>query len=67
MIIKHPRLIIKQHGTIKIYRYVGDVSNIDDGDELHSAGTLTGMLILARKQGIHDKQAIKSGMTCKLA
>ena len=26
MIIKHPRLIIKQHGTIKNYRYVGDVS-----------------------------------------
>ena len=25
MIIKHPRLIIKQHGTIKNYRYVGDV------------------------------------------
>ena len=27
MIIKHPRLIIKQHGTIKNYRYVGDVSS----------------------------------------
>ena len=27
MIIKHPRLIIKQHGTIKNYRYVGDVSH----------------------------------------
>ena len=26
MIIKHPRLIIKQHGTIKNYRYVGDIS-----------------------------------------
>ena len=26
MIIKHPRLIIKQNGTIKNYRYVGDVS-----------------------------------------
>ena len=26
MIIKHPRLIIQQHGTIKNYRYVGDVS-----------------------------------------
>ena len=26
MIIKHPRLIIKQHGTIKNYRYVGYVS-----------------------------------------
>ena len=26
MIIKHPRLIIKQHGTIKNYRYIGDVS-----------------------------------------
>ena len=26
MIIKHPILIIKQHGTIKNYRYVGDVS-----------------------------------------
>ena len=26
MIIKHPRLIIKQHGTIKNYIYVGDVS-----------------------------------------
>ena len=26
MVIKHPRLIIKQHGTIKNYRYVGDVS-----------------------------------------
>ena len=26
MIIKHPRMIIKQHGTIKNYRYVGDVS-----------------------------------------
>ena len=26
MIMKHPRLIIKQHGTIKNYRYVGDVS-----------------------------------------
>ena len=40
--------------------------NSDDGDELHSAGTLVGTLILARKQGIHDKQAIKSGMTYKL-
>ena len=26
MIIKHPRFIIKQHGAIKHYRYVGDVS-----------------------------------------
>ena len=26
MIIKHPRLIIKHHGIIKNYRYVGDVS-----------------------------------------
>ena len=26
MIEKHPRLIIKHHGTIKNYRYVGDVS-----------------------------------------
>ena len=26
MIIKHPRLIIKQHGTVKNYRYVGDIS-----------------------------------------
>ena len=25
MIIKHPILIIKQHGTIKYYRYVGNV------------------------------------------
>ena len=39
----------------------------DGGDELHSAGTLVGTLILARKQGIHGTQAIKSGMTCKLA
>ena len=31
MIIKHPRLIIKQHGTIKNYRYVGDVSPIQAG------------------------------------
>ena len=28
MIIKHPRLIIKQHGTIKNCRYVGDVSAV---------------------------------------
>ena len=41
--------------------------NDDDGGELHSAGTLAGTLILARKQGIDKKQAIKSGMTCKLA
>ena len=41
--------------------------NKDDGGELHSAGTLAGTLILARKNGNHDKQAIKSGMTCKLA
>ena len=26
MIVKHPRMIIQQHGTIKNYRYVGDVS-----------------------------------------
>ena len=26
MIIKHPRLIIKQHGIIRNYRYVGDIS-----------------------------------------
>ena len=26
MIIKHPKLIIKHHGTIKNCRYVGDVS-----------------------------------------
>ena len=26
-----------------------------DGDELQSAGTLNGMLVLGRKQGIHDK------------
>ena len=41
--------------------------NNDNGGELHFAGTLAGMLILARKQGIHGKQAIKSDMTCKLA
>ena len=41
--------------------------NNDNSDELHSTGTLTGTLILARKQGIYGKQAIKSGMTCKLA
>ena len=41
--------------------------NNNDGDELHSTGTLPGTLILAHKQGIHGKQAIKSGMTCKLA
>ena len=38
--------------------------NNDDGGELHSAGTLAGTLILDRKQGLHGKQAIKSGMTC---
>jgi hypothetical protein len=26
IIVKHPRLIIYQHGTIKNYRYIGDVS-----------------------------------------
>ena len=26
MVTKHPRLIIKHHGTIKNYRYVGDIS-----------------------------------------
>ena len=26
MIVKHPRMIIQQHGTIKNCRYVGDVS-----------------------------------------
>src|SRR4051812_23163767 len=31
MIIKHPRLIIKRHGTIKNYRYIGDVSLISPG------------------------------------
>ena len=41
--------------------------NNNDGDELHSAGTLAGTLILARKHGIQGKQAIISGMTCKLA
>ena len=35
----------------------------EDGGELHSAGTLAGTLILARKQGIPGKQAMKSGMT----
>ena len=39
----------------------------DNGGELHSAGTLAGTLILARTNGNHDKQAIKSGMTYKLA
>ena len=32
-------------------------------DELHSIGTPAGTLILARKQEIHGKQAIKFGMT----
>ena len=41
--------------------------NNDDGGELHSAGTLAGTLILARTNRNHDKQAIKYGMTCKLA
>ena len=41
--------------------------NNDDGGELHSAGTLAGTLILARKQGILGKPAIRSGMTCKLS
>ena len=26
MIIKYPRLVIKHHGIIKNYRYIGDVS-----------------------------------------
>ena len=34
--------------------------NNDDGGELHSAGTLAGMLILARTNGNHDKQAIQA-------
>ena len=41
--------------------------NNDDGGGLHSVGTLAGTLILARQDGNHDKQAIKSRMTCKLA
>ena len=28
MIVKHPRMIIKLHGIIKNYRYVGDVLNM---------------------------------------
>ena len=41
--------------------------NNDDGGELHFAGILAGTLILVRTNGNHDKQAMKSGMTCKLA
>src|SRR4051812_27804578 len=32
--------------------------NSENGDALHSTGTLAGTLILARNQGIHGKQAI---------
>ena len=39
----------------------------NDDDGLQSAGTLAGTFILARQQGIHDKQASRQGMTCKLA
>jgi hypothetical protein len=35
--------------------------NNDGGGELHSAGTLAGTRILARKLGILDKQAIMAG------
>ena len=41
--------------------------NSNNGDELHSAGTLAGTLILARTIGNHDKQSSNHGMTCKLA
>ena len=44
MIIKHPRLINKQHGTIKNYRYVGDIS----------VRNLRIMLIAAHKNHVFD-------------
>ena len=50
MIVKHPRLINKQHGTIKNYSYVGDVSGgvslsaISGGKELPSDSEVFGRL-----------------------
>ena len=63
---RHPHLL---YASSRTSRGSGTAtgSDNDDGDELHSAGTLAGTLILARKQRLHGKQAIKSEMTCKMA
>ena len=65
--LRHPQLLYASSRTNSKQRKNYWQQNNDDGGELHSAGTLAGTLIVARKQGIHDKQAIISGMTCKLA
>ena len=61
MTLRHPQLHYASGRTTLKQR------NNDDSGELHSAGTLAGTLILDRTNGNHDKQAIKYGMTCKLA
>ena len=54
MIIKHPRLIIKQHGTIKNYRYVGDVSVTSRGNKIKgkTEDLLKSRLSLVKKWGM---------------
>ena len=65
--LRHPQLLYASSRTTRCSGITLAAEQRRKGGELHSAGTLAGMLILARTNGNHDKQAIKSGMTCKLA
>ena len=64
---RQPRLLYTSSRTTRISGKTTGSGSTNGDDGLHSAGTLAGTLILARMNGNHDKQAIKSGMTCKLA
>ena len=58
--------LYKQHNNSKQRNNYWQRNN-DDGGELHSTGTLTGKLILAREHRNNTKQASNPGTTCKLA
>ena len=62
----HPQLLYASSRTTRSSRKTTGSETTNDDDGLQSAGTLAGTLILARMNGNHDKQAIESGMTCKL-
>ena len=64
--LRHPQLLYASSRTTRSSG-ITLAAEQRHGGELQSAGTLAGTLILARTNGNHDKQAIKSGMTCKLA
>ena len=65
--LRHPQLLYASSKNNSKQRNNSSSGTTAMVVKLHSAGTLAGTLILGRTNGNHDKQAIKSGMTYKLA